>query len=192
MLRRKSKFKLSLGKISIENLTVEIENDQASDPEFMDNLRASLGSVIEAPARLLSIGMNGDGGASSQIAASIDQPDANSSSSKQRRRRKTSPPGKPRAVTRVGNDPGDQASGAGTPGVRPASVKGLIIKLHQENYFQEERSSADVSQELSNRWGRNVKTNHIATLLQQLTGDILSRRRAEDRRMFYRSADHVI
>lgn len=192
MFRRKSKFKLSLGKISVENLSIEIENDQASDPEFMDNLRASLGSVIEAPARLLSIGMNGDGGAPSRIASNGDQPEAIPSTPKPRRRRKLSPPGPPKVATGTGSDSGAQAPGVGTPGVRPDSVKGLILQLHREGYFGEERSSSEVGQELSNRWGRKVKTNHIATALQQLTGDALTRRQADDRKMLYRSAGHAV
>ena len=57
--------------------------------------------------------------------------------------------------------------------IRPDSVKGLVLQLHSEGYFNEERSTSEVGQELSNCWGRKVKTNHVATALQQLTGDVL-------------------
>lgn len=192
MFRRKTKFKLSLGKISLENLTVEFENDQASDPELLDNLRASLRGVIEAPARLLSLGTNEEAETFTRPALNGSPSESANPSPKSRRRRKVSPAGQPKTAQGSGSDSGAPVPEEATSSVRADSVKGLILQLHREDYFRQERSSSDVGQELSNRWGRKVKTNHIATILQQLTGNALARRQSEDRKMLYRSAAHAV
>lgn len=191
MGRRKTKFEVLLGEVSFKNIAIKFETDQSDEPEVLENVRGVLGNIIGTPNRLLMLEANGMNPGPVNRAVPPDVPAIPSSAPKPRRRRRfTNNEATSAHLPQPTNGNGEIGIPGG--GTRPNSVKGLILQLHRDGYFQEERTSSEVSQELSNRWGRKVKTNHIATALQQLTGNALSRRKTDDRKMRYRSVDHAL
>ena len=192
MGRRKTKFEVSLGEVSFKNITIKFETDQNDEPEVLESVRGALGNIIGTPTRLLMLEANGadQRPVSPSMPADI-QTISSPSAPKPRRRRRLPALGSPTTPeTQPGNNSGDLAVGA--TGIRPDSVKGQILQLHQVGYFRQERSPSEVGQELSNRWGRRIMTKHVATALKELTGSALSRRQTDDRKMLYRSVVHAV
>ena len=191
MGRRKTKFEVSLGEVSFKNITIKFETDQNDEPEVLESVRGALGNIIGTPTRLLMLEANGADQRPVSPSMPADIQTISSQSASKPRRRRLPALGYPTTPeTQPGNNSGDLAAVA--TGIRPDSVKGQILQLHQVGYFRQERSPSEVGQELSNRWGRKIMTKHVATALKQLTGSALSRRQTDDRKMLYRSVVHAV
>lgn len=171
MSKRKQKIILEGFTVSVGKLIIEHESEHLDGDALSANVRDAIGQVISAPARLLVA-------ESVETTETLGLPASQVADKPRRRRRRTANP----ALENNGDDSGDRSSRT-----KPNSARSLIDEINDDGFFAQERTIAEVREELHTR-GHSFKSNELSPVLLAMTKQkVLSRKKDDKGSWVYRA-----
>lgn len=144
-------------KLSVKELSFEFEGDQETGQRFQNSISKTLNSLTETPNHVIDI----EAKTVADEAKLLSDNSTNGSVKKRKRRAKKT---NDAVIDENGNEVKPKRHSRPSGQSCYALTRGLIT----ENYFAENRTTANVREELAKK-GHHFESNHISSVLLQLT-----------------------
>lgn len=184
MSKRKQRIVLEGFTFTVNKFIIEQESEADDDLSLQDSVRQAVGRMISAPAQLLAIEANGTVTPTEHIAPQ-DLSTPEPSKKRRRRRRQAEDVG-----FASGSDETQEGKLPSRSSAKQTGARGLILEIHQEGFFAQDRTIGDVRDKLHTR-GHSYKSNELSPVLLSLTkAKTLSRRKDDKGTWNYRDGAH--
>ena len=181
MARKKQRIVLEGFTFSVNKLIIEQESEIDDGPSLHEGVRHAIGRIISAPAELLATESNGVD--TSRGASVLPEVPTSDPTKKRRRRTRYVPTGTDSVVA---SDDSKAETSTARSASKPNSARSLLVEIHKEGFFAQDRSIGEVRDELHTR-GHSFKSNEISPVLLYLTKQkTLARRKGEGGGWTYR------
>jgi|SRR5271157_2717314 len=163
MAKRKQRIVLEGFTFAFNKFIIEQEVETDDDSSFPDGVRQAISRVMSAPAQLIALEAN-------PTDTPQDRPLAPdllvSEPTKKRRRRGRRQPSEADPLA-AGSDP-EAVTPPSRSASKPSSARDLILEMHRERFFAQDRSIGEIREELHTR-GHAFKSNQLSPALLSLT-----------------------
>lgn len=184
MHQRKQKIVLKGFSFKVDELIIEQETSELGMSD-QDTALKAIGQVFSAPQHLLGIESGGSVHATSPVAQLHAEQNGVPEQGKRRRRRRGRNTNTDNEVLPQSAD-GEPKQTKGRSSSSSSSARNLLEEIHSEGFFAQDRSIAEVREELHTR-GHAFKSNEISPSLLALTKNkILARKKDPKGNWVYR------
>jgi hypothetical protein len=185
MSKRKHRIVLEGLSFKVDKFIIERETEIENHASLEDDVHEVVGRVISAPAQLLAL----DATATTQTPQEPVVPSSLPTAQSNKRRRRRRHHGDT-AEMADRDEPGENGP-APNRSTKPNSARSLIQGLHAHGYFAQDRTIAEIREEL-HTLGHTFKPNEISPTLLSLTRQkTLARQKDEAGHWTYRAHSHA-